>query len=667
MKTPPLLIAAALMFWGWQTGLWTFAIPIAIILESPRFVQSRWDFSPDDIKRIANLCLVILVSLTVYLLVSSRSFYIVYTLLQWLPIISLPLIAAQVYAVNESISLTTLFFTFNDQETGQQSHQFQINLTYPYIAVCILAASNANTENISFYIGLFLLTAFVLWNFRSRRFSPAIWLCLFLTAGSMGFVGQMGLHQLHLQVENQLVEWFSDIIGQEINAINKQTSIGEIGVLKQSNEIVFRVNSETKGNLPILLKEATYNKYQSGFWVAVNSQFKLVKQEDNNTTWRLGNHLENSSQLSQLTIYGTLNNGRGILRLANGTFAINDLPVNEMQKNQYGTVRVSGKVNDIGYKINFNQQSSLDSPPTIDDLQIPPSEIPAITSIVRQLDTKGKTIPEILQTLDAFLLNNYRYSLQLTDKKSNITPLSTFLLDTRSGHCEYFASATTLILRALGIPARYTVGYSVHEFSKLEQQYIVRSRHAHAWTMVYFNDKWQAFDTTPPDWTSIENSQVSQLSIISDLWSFLSFQISGFFKYLRSSGLINYLWWLLLPIFLIMLKKSVPNKAVKRIFQKQKISSISQKSEIINHDSEFYLIEQALNDLGFMRYHSESLKNWLARLKKELPASYMIDDLSSLMEIHYRYRFDPQGIPDTEREKLKSAVQLWLEKLKTSN
>ncbi|MBK1986726.1 transglutaminase domain-containing protein [Sphaerospermopsis aphanizomenoides BCCUSP55] len=663
MKTPPLLLGVALIFWGWQTGIWIFAIPIAIILECSRLVQSRWDFSTDEIKRIANICLVILVALTIYLFISSRSFYVVYTLFQWLPIVFSPLIAAHIYAVNDNINLTTLFLIFNDEKTGEQSNQFRVNLTYPYFALCILAASNANTENISFYIGMFALSAMALWFVRSPRFSPIIWLCLFLTAGSIGFIGQIGLHQLHLKVEDQIVSWFSDAIGQEINAFKKQTSMGEIGVLKQSNDIVFRVASQTKSNFPILLREATYNKYQSALWIALNPAFTPVKPDANNTTWRLGNQTANSSTL---TIYGTLNNGKGVLRLADGTLEINDLPVSEMEKNKYGTVKVSGKINDIAYKIKFNNQVSFDSPPTEDDLQIPKSEASAINEIVQQLEIEGKTPQQILQTVDTFLLKNYRYSLQLTGKDNASTPLSTFLLTTRAGHCEYFASATTLILRALGIPTRYSVGYSVHEFSNLEKQYIVRSRHAHAWTMVYIDGKWQAFDTTPADWTSIENAGVSKLSMISDLWSFWGFQLSSWLRDIRSSGFFKYIWWLLLPLFLLMIAKSAPQKKVKRVFKQEILSTQTHKIEIeISKDSEFYLIENTLNELGFARQPSESLKNWIERLKKEIPTSDLIEDLSSLIELHYRYRFDPQGIQETERAKLKSAVQSWLAKYST--
>ncbi|WP_413171999.1 transglutaminase-like domain-containing protein [Anabaena azotica] len=664
MKTPPLLLGATIMFWGWQTGIWIFAIPIAILLECSRFVQSRWDFSSDDIKQIANLCLVILVSVSIYLLIANRSFYIVYTLLQWLPIVFFPLIAAQIYAVNDSVSLTTLFLIFNDEKTGEQSNSFRINLTYPYVALCILAASNANTENISFYMGMFILVAIALWFVRSPRFSPIIWLCLFLTAGSIGFVGQIGLHQLHLKVEDQLVSWFSDAIGQEVNAFKKETSMGEIGVLKQSNDIVFRVASENKNNFPILLREATYNKYQSALWIALNPGFVPVKPEANNTSWRLGTKTDN---ISTLTIYGTLNHGKGILRLANGTVAIDDLPVIEMEKNKYGTIKVVGKVNDLAYKVQFNDQVSLDSPPTMDDLQVPTAEASAINEIVNKLDIQGKSAQEILPIVDAFLLKNYRYSLQLTGKDSTSTSLSTFLLTTRAGHCEYFASATALILRALGIPARYTVGYSVHEFSNLEQQYVVRSRHAHAWTMVYIDDKWQAFDTTPSDWTSIEDGGVSKLSIISDLWSFWGFKLASWLRSISSSGLFKYIWWLLLPLILMMIAKSAPQKKVQRVFKKRLLSTVTYNNQgEISKDSEFYLIEKALNELGFTRQPSESLKNWMERLKKEISASDLIEELSSLIEIHYRYRFDPQGIEDAERARLQSAVQLWLEQLSES-
>ena len=47
LNTPPFLIAAALAFWGWRTGWWWLALPLAAIFEASRFVKARWEF-PDD-------------------------------------------------------------------------------------------------------------------------------------------------------------------------------------------------------------------------------------------------------------------------------------------------------------------------------------------------------------------------------------------------------------------------------------------------------------------------------------------------------------------------------------------------------------------------------------------------------------------------------------------
>ena len=59
MKTPPFLLAAALLFWGWQTGFWVEAAIMAAVLESPRFIKARWDLSDDDFARTWIFCTVL--------------------------------------------------------------------------------------------------------------------------------------------------------------------------------------------------------------------------------------------------------------------------------------------------------------------------------------------------------------------------------------------------------------------------------------------------------------------------------------------------------------------------------------------------------------------------------------------------------------------------------
>jgi hypothetical protein len=68
----------------------------------------------------------------------------------------------------------------------------------------------------------------------------------------------------------------------------------------------------------------------------------------------------------------------------------------------------------------------------------------------------------------------------------------------RSGHCEYFASAMTVMLRAVGIPARYATGFLPGEYNDLGGDYIIRESDAHTWVEVYFPSYgWITFDPTP--------------------------------------------------------------------------------------------------------------------------------------------------------------------------
>ncbi|MGA7934068.1 MAG: DUF4129 domain-containing protein, partial [Kovacikia sp.] len=76
-------------------------------------------------------------------------------------------------------------------------------------------------------------------------------------------------------------------------------------------------------------------------------------------------------------------------------------------------------------------------------------------------------------------------------------------------------------------------------------------------------------------------------------------------------------------------------------------------------DSEFYLIEKRLGELGLERKASETVRQWILRLKQKLPESKM-DNLNQIIDLHYRYRFDPRGIEQEDRAKLRSMIQSWL-------
>ncbi len=95
-------------------------------------------------------------------------------------------------------------------------------------------------------------------------------------------------------------------------------------------------------------------------------------------------------------------------------------------------------------------------------------------------------------------LKAFSYSLDLKPAKSD--PLAEFLFETREGHCEYFATAMTILLRTLNIPARLVNGFQMGEYNDINSSYVVRESDAHSWVEVYFAhlDAWVEFDPTPP-------------------------------------------------------------------------------------------------------------------------------------------------------------------------
>ncbi|MDQ6665364.1 MAG: DUF3488 and transglutaminase-like domain-containing protein [Acidobacteriota bacterium] len=95
------------------------------------------------------------------------------------------------------------------------------------------------------------------------------------------------------------------------------------------------------------------------------------------------------------------------------------------------------------------------------------------------------------------LRRNYGYTLQLPSSEV-ADPLANFLFERRKGHCEYFASAMTVMLRTLGIPARIVNGFQSGTYNPVSQLYVIRASDAHSWVEAYMPRLgWTVFDPTP--------------------------------------------------------------------------------------------------------------------------------------------------------------------------
>jgi hypothetical protein len=97
----------------------------------------------------------------------------------------------------------------------------------------------------------------------------------------------------------------------------------------------------------------------------------------------------------------------------------------------------------------------------------------------------------------SYLQSTYKYTIDLQHDPSK-EPLAEFLFERKQGHCEYFASAMAMLMRAAGVPARHVAGFYGGEWNEVGHYLQIRQRDAHAWVEVWLGPLgWMPFDPTP--------------------------------------------------------------------------------------------------------------------------------------------------------------------------
>ncbi len=90
------------------------------------------------------------------------------------------------------------------------------------------------------------------------------------------------------------------------------------------------------------------------------------------------------------------------------------------------------------------------------------------------------------------------YSLERVERPEGSEPVEHFLTESRTGHCEVYATAMAVLAQTLGIPARFASGYVPQDFNPVAECYVVRQLDAHAWVEAWIPGRdWMVFDPTP--------------------------------------------------------------------------------------------------------------------------------------------------------------------------
>ncbi len=464
MKTPPLLLFATLLFWGWQSNLLWEGAAAGAVLELSRAVKLRWELEDVDFNRIWSLCMLVVLALFAYIFATNdqgggfngmthgpaavhnatvSSSVAANSVFRWLPLICLPFVLAQIYNVRPTVPLTAVSMALRiRRRRGETSLAGRfVDITYPYFIVSIFAAGIHSSQGTllhtySYLLGEVVLIFWALWTLRSGRFGLKAWAAGVVAVVVIGLSGLAGINGFVGVVQRFDAQMFARLFGSRTDPFQSVTAIGQIGRLKLSPRIVIRLEPEKTGMVPDYLREASYRIYRpvNQSWHAgqAGSDFANIPSQADNTSWIL---ISNKVGTATVNIACYLN-GRsregdpeGVLPMPSGSCRLLNLPVAsvvQIQTNKTGVVLAEGN-GLMFFDARYGPGRTFDSPPdtgtNLFDLIVPTNEVPALDQMIAEMNVAGLSDAEKRAAIEAFFVRKFTYSTwQGPDKRPPPAP-----------------------------------------------------------------------------------------------------------------------------------------------------------------------------------------------------------------------------------------------------
>ncbi len=146
---------------------------------------------------------------------------------------------------------------------------------------------------------------------------------------------------------------------------------------------------------------------------------------------------------------------------------------------------------------NIRQVSYDDLPKSY--LKLPPNISDRLVKLVERLSIGKNNSYEIAKSIETYLRNNYKYTLNPPQVPEGNDFVDYFLFEGKEGYCTYFATAMSVMLRIAGIPSRYVEGFLVKADANAGYKtYSIIDSDAHAWVEAYIGQYgWMTFEPTP--------------------------------------------------------------------------------------------------------------------------------------------------------------------------
>ena len=532
-----------------------------------------------------------------------------------LPIIFMPLLFAQLFSTSDKVVIGTKF--------GKRIHAHApVDIRTLYILSILFATAAANIKSV-WFIALFMLIIFVVLSGSVKdpksfkRYLKFCFTALFITVLIGGTV--VGGHFL---ISQKMMQWYSDWYASlTADPFRTSTSMGEIGKMKLSGEIVFRVYPD-EPSLPLYMKQSDYNVIVRNTWYSRPKRTTSVFP-DNDMEWQFFGEGEGPKRM-KISVWMNKRKGEGVLPLPDGATRALELDVAGIEKSVLGAVYVEEGPELLEFTMTYDPENSFEPLPRRSDLFVPKEEEAVIEEAMQRNGLFGKTPEETLTNIERFFAA-FNYTLDQKNRAGE-SYLDDFLNNTRSGHCEYFATATVLMLRSAGIAARYRTGFMLDEYDSFENALLARKRDAHAWVTAYIGDRWITVDTTPPHWKENDAMDRSFFEPVSDFMSWIKMNYENYrrkksteFNRILIAAASILTLFLMIRVYLRKRRVKKDDGAEKPLF------------EVPGSDSPVYEILGFYEKEGLKRAESETLRRFLA--KNGI-------DIGELEELHEELRFD---------------------------
>lgn len=670
-KPPRLLLGASLLFWGALTGNAFIGLLAALLIESPNWIRFRWKFDDTACARAWRISMILsLITATMIWLDSDSSarYTALPRLMTWMPLLLLPLQFVQVFGMRDQMALNSFSFFSKlhrerNRRMGLADSVIHLNFGNLYFLAVIAASSlGTHAQGRLFFPGLVLLGGWLV--FSRVKLRPFAFASIMLAGAMIGFGGQKGLSKLY--------EWSNNLGGESgfssINTTARRTAIGSLGKIKQSPELFWRLRPSAGSPPPRLLRTASYNKYIDVVWkndlpteyLDEETLFRELSTQaltdDGEPYYLLRDEsvtpTDLRKKLPSFNLRGAAKSGSA-LPLPGSTATLQHIDLDVIEINPVGSVQVFPKKSIISGDVRWGDSETPDAEPWQErDFQILDIEREAIDAAVRELGlqelpTAQAKVARIRQWFD----HEFEYTRYLTirqTRNTRPTAITVFLTTGKRGHCEYFATAATLLLRAAGVPARYCVGFAVMEKDPKRNEYLIRGTHGHAWSRFWDGTKWVDFDATPSGWLAAETAGETQSRWLPDTFQRLK---EDFFLWRNRPanrlGATIVMWAIGISVLLFVARRLWKSKT---ILQKPMPHSYSDFPPI---RTPLHELESSAKRLLGPRQDGTTFATWLSMLSETaVPAQSVLEAIN----LHQRLRFDPENTPPETTARLQALV-----------